>query len=114
MFLNDEHMYRFYKEVDNPNKNRNYGIAMFVLTGMPQLYDRLGMYIDKEAKYIDFAEIFENVRVSRGEERILNVAWNLYNGASEVNLYNIKSYCDKAMCRLASYAIQMFLLDGVM
>ena len=84
---------------------------MFLMTGMPFVYHRLKDYIPSQENpypnYIDFPMMRENLRLSRGETLMLDLAENLFNGRQAVNLCDIIAYCDSTMCRLAKRTIDM-------
>lgn len=126
-FLDDDHRELFTKEMDRLTKmqyeqtgrklSTEMIAPMFIMTGMPFLYHRLQEFIpSKEYPYpdfIDFTAIHEELRISRGEELMLNLAENLYNGRSDTNLYRILVYCDRTMCRLAKLAIDIVFEQSV-
>lgn len=114
MFINEEHMKRFYEEVGSPVKARSYGIAMFILTGMPSLYPRVTPYVDKEAHWIDFREMTARVQMSNGERHLVDLAWNIYNGGIAVEIFDIMNGCSPTLIKLAMYAINIYLGNGVM
>lgn len=114
MSFHDEHVNRFFRTVKQPITNRNFGVAMYILTGMPSVLSRAQGYIDTEECTIDFDGISNGVRLSSGEECMVELANNLYGGSSKADLLSIKSKCDYEMCKVAEKAIAIYLLDGVM
>lgn len=110
----DEHVVRFFKMVKQPVTNRNFGVAMYILTGMPSVLNRAQGYIDIEKCTIDFDGITKEIRLSSGEECMVELASNLYGGFSKVDLFALKSRCSYEMCKVAEKAIAIYLLDGAM
>ncbi len=114
MSVHDEHIERFFSTVKQPVTNRNYGVAMYILTGMPAVLERAKGYIDTEECYIDFEGIKKNLRLSSGEEYMVDLANNLYGCSRPVDIAGLKEHCDYEMCKVAEKAISILLLDGVM
>lgn len=127
IFLDDDHRELYRTEMARLTKmqyeqtgrklSKNMIAPMFIMTGMPFLYHRLQEYIPSKKypypDFIDFTAMRENLRISRGEEIMINLAENLYNGQSESNIYRILGYCDRTMCRLAKLAIDMVFEQSV-
>ena len=120
-FLNAEHQ-ELYKQEMNRLSELQYEhtgrplppemvAPMFLMTGMPFVYYRLKNYIPSEENpypnYIDFTNMRENLRMSRGELLMLDLAENLFNSRTSVNIYNILAYCDRTMCTLAKRTLDI-------
>lgn len=56
-----------------------YGASLYLLTGLTGAWARLSRYV--EPGCLDFAEMLENVVLSSGEEIIVRLAGNFYNGS---------------------------------
>lgn len=54
------------------------GASLYLLTALPGTWGRLKRYV--EPGCLDFAEMLENVVLSTGEEIIVRLAGNFYNG----------------------------------
>lgn len=58
--------------------NREYAATLYLLTGMEFTWPRLKKYTGRRS--IDCEAMIENLRLSRGEELIVALAGNLFNG----------------------------------
>lgn len=55
-----------------------YGASLYLLTGLTGAWARLARYV--EPSCLDFQEMLDNVVLSSGEEIIVRLAGNFYNG----------------------------------
>lgn len=88
---------------DDDTINSYFGASLFIITGIPGLYDRARQHIHNS--WIDFEAIFQ-IGLSTGESVLVALAGNFYNGGffDRYNPCDIVNYCDTRMVELAAKA----------
>lgn len=108
IFKDDRHAEQWAEAIDRAGAHRDddtvnpyYGASLFLITGEPDLYERLEQYIHNG--WIDFEAIMNTCGLSTGERILLGLAGNLYNGGffDSYTPLDIVNYCDAGMTELA-------------
>ena len=91
---------------DNGTVNVDFGASLYILTGLPSVYDRAQQHI--HPGYIDFEPMF-HMGLSSGETVLVALAGNLYNGGffGGYTPQDIVSYCDTDGVALAARALAL-------
>lgn len=89
---------------DDDTVNSEYGASLFIITGVPGLYDRVKRHI--HSGWVDY-EAMLGMGLSSGECVLVSLAGNFYNGSlfDRYTPYDIVSYCDAGMIELAARAL---------
>ena len=89
---------------DNGTVNTDFGASLYILTGLPSVYDRVQQYIHNG--WLDFGPMLR-MALSGGEKILVELAGNLYNGSFFIGYTpeDIVSQCDSDMVELAVKAI---------
>lgn len=89
---------------DDDTVNGDFGASLFILTGLPSVYDRADRHIHNG--YIDFEPMF-CMGLSTSESILVALAGNLYNGGffDRFTPQDIVSYCDTDGVSLAAQAL---------
>ena len=89
---------------DNGTVNTDFGASLYILTGLPSVYDRVQQYIHNG--WLDFGPMLR-MALSGGEKILVELAGNLYNGSFFIGYTpeDIVSQCDSDMVELAVTAI---------
>lgn len=84
IFMDDRHAEEWADAIDRAGAHRDddtvnlyYGASLFVITGIPGLYERVKRHIHNNA--IDFEAMLE-MGLSSGESVLVALAGNFYNG----------------------------------
>ena len=111
IFMDNDHAQRFAAAIqtagavkDGGAVNPDFGASLYILTGLPSVYDRAQQHI--HPGYIDFEPMF-HMGLSSGETVLVALAGNLYNGGffGGYTPQDIVSYCDEEGVTLATKAI---------
>lgn len=88
IFRSDKHAEQWAEAIDrvgavnqDDTVSAYFGASIYILTGMPFLYDRIKKHIHRD--YIDFEAILDN-GISSGERILVALAGNLYNGGFSI------------------------------
>lgn len=85
-FLSEHHLENFREAIglipdavsaDDQRINSYYGASLFLLAGLEEAWPRLRRFC---AGYIDCTSILEELSLSTGEQLVVRLAGNLYNG----------------------------------
>ena len=78
---------------DNGTVNTDFGASIYILTGLPSVYDRVQQYIHNG--WLDFGPMLR-MALSGGEKILVELAGNLYNGSFFIGYTpeDIVSQCD--------------------
>lgn len=89
---------------DDDTVNPYYGASLFIITGVPGLYERVKQHIHDS--WLDFEPIL-NMGLSAGERILVALAGNLYNGGffNDYTPEDIINHCDAGMTELAAKAL---------
>lgn len=89
---------------DDDTVNSDFGASLFIITGIPDLYERVKQHIHKN--WIDFEPMLY-IGLSTGERILVSLAGNLYNGGffDRYTPSDIVSHCDAGMTELAARAL---------
>ena len=89
---------------DNGTVNTDFGASLYILTGLPGVYDRAQQHIHHG--WLDFGPMLR-MALSGGEKILVELAGNLYNGSFFIGYTpeDIVSQCDSDMVELAVTAI---------
>lgn len=86
-----------------------YGASLYLLTGLAGAWARLARFV--ELGCLDFQEMLENVVLSSGEEIVVRLAGNFYNGGfwTEAGLtpWDMVAYLDGDFLNLVSCAFRL-------
>lgn len=111
IFRSDKHAEQWAEAIDrvgavnqDDTVSAYFGASIYILTGMPFLYDRIKKHIHRD--YIDFEAILDN-GISSGERILVALAGNLYNGGffDRYTPWDIACSLDAGMVELAATAI---------
>lgn len=111
IFRDDTHAEQWAEAIDRAGAHRDddtvnpyYGASLFIITGVPGLYERSKQHIHDS--WIDFEPIL-NMGLSTGERILVALAGNLYNGGffNDYTPEDIVSHCDTDMTELAAKAL---------
>lgn len=111
IFRSDKHAEQWAEAIDrvgavnqDDTVSAYFGASIYILTGMPFLYDRIKKHIHRD--YIDFEAILDN-GISSGERILVALAGNLYNGGFFDNYtpWDIVCNLDAGMVELAATAV---------
>lgn len=111
IFLNDTHAEKWAEAVeqagalrDDDTVNSYFGASLFIITGIPGLYDRVKHHI--YANWIDFKPMLD-MGLSSGERVLVALAGNFYNGGffGDYSPSDIVDTCDSSMTELAAKAL---------
>ena len=111
IFRSDKHAEQWAEAIDRAGAvnqddtvSAYFGASIYILTGIPFLYDRIKKHIHRD--YIDFEAILDN-EISSGERILVALAGNLYNGGFFDNYtpWDIACGLDTGMVELAAPAI---------
>lgn len=111
IFRSDKHAEQWAEAIDRAGAvnqddtvSAYFGASIYILTGIPFLYDRIKKHIHRD--YIDFEAILDN-EISSGERILVALAGNLYNGGFFDNYtpWDIACGLDTGMVELAATAI---------
>lgn len=111
IFRSDKHAEQWAEAIDRAGTvnqddtvSAYFGASIYILTGIPFLYDRIKKHIHRD--YIDFEAILDN-EISSGERILVALAGNLYNGGFFDNYtpWDIACGLDTGMVELAATAI---------
>ena len=111
IFRSDKHAEQWAEAIDRAGAvnqddtvSAYFGASIYILTGIPFLYDRIKKHIHRD--YIDFEAILDN-EISSGERILVALAGNLYNGGFFDNYtpWDIACGLDTGMVELAAMAI---------
>lgn len=111
IFANDDHARWFAAAVRNADAVRDdgaiktyFGASLYILTGLPSAYNRVRQHIHKG--WLDFEPML-NMGLSAGEDVLVALAGNLYNGGffDRYTPLDIVSYCDADGAVLAATAL---------
>lgn len=112
IFKNDEHAEKWSEAIelagairDNDTVSGYYGASLFLITGIPGLYERVKKYIGKG--YIDYDGMLTKEWISTGERIIVALAGNLFNGSffDDYTPADIINYCDPDAVKLVADAL---------
>lgn len=89
---------------DDDTVNSDFGASLFIITGIPGLYQRVRQHIHNN--WIDF-EAMLNMGLSTGENILVSLSGNFYNGGffDRYTPADIVSHCDAGMTELAAKAL---------
>lgn len=89
---------------DDDTVNSDFGASLFIITGIPGLYERVKQHIHKN--WIDFEPML-CMGLSTGESVLVALAGNLYNSGffDRYTPSDIVSHCDVGMTELAARAL---------
>ena len=84
--------------------NTDFGASLYILTGLPSVYDRVQQHVHQG--WLDFEPML-NAGLSTGENVLVALAGNLYNGRffGGYTPQDIVCYCDTDGVKLATQAI---------
>ena len=111
IFRSDKHAEQWAEAIDRAGAvnqddtvSAYFGASIYILTGIPFLYDRIKKHIHRD--YIDFEAILDN-EISSGERILVALVGNLYNGGFFDNYtpWDIACGLDTGMVELAATAI---------
>lgn len=110
IFLNDTHAEQWAEAIeragalrDNDTVNSYFGASLFIITGIPGLYDRVKNHIYNG--WVNFSAMLD-MGLSSGESVLVALAGNFYNGEffEGYTPSDIVSTCDGGMVELAAKA----------
>ena len=113
IFMDNDHAQRWAVAIqtagavrDGGAVNPDFGASLYILTGLPSVYDRVEKHIHHG--YIDFEPMF-HMGLSAGETVLVALAGNLYNGGffGGYTPQDIVSYCDTDGVELAARALAL-------
>lgn len=83
----------------------DFGASLYLLTGLPSVYGRARKFMGRG--YIDFGSLLAQLALSSGEEILVSLAGNLYNGSffAGYTPLDIISACDSDTVQLACAAL---------
>lgn len=111
IFLNDTHAEKWAEAIERAGAIRDddivssyFGASLFIITGIPGLYDRVKRYICNG--WVDFTPML-NMGLSTGENILVALAGNFYNGGffDRYTPADIANHCDGDMVELAARAL---------
>lgn len=111
VFLNDTHAEKWAEAIeragalrDDDTVNSYFGASLFIITGIPGLYDRVKHHIYNG--WVDFSAMLD-MGLSSGERVLAALAGNFYNGGffEGYTPSDIVDTCDSSMTELAAKAL---------
>ena len=113
IFTDDRHAEEWAEAIDRAGAHRDddtvnsyYGASLFIITGIPGLYERVKRHIYNN--FIDYEAMLE-MGLSSGESVLVALAGNFYNGGffDKYTPADIINYCDTKTTELAAKAIYL-------
>ena len=113
IFTDDRHAEQWAEAVEaagavrsDDTVNPYFGACLFIITGIPGLYDRVKKHIHNS--WIDLEPI-RDMGLSSGERILVALSGNFYNGGffEDYTPIDIVSYCDSSMVDLAARAMKL-------
>ncbi len=91
---------------DNDTVNAYFGASLFIITGIPGLYNRVKQHIHHN--WLDIESML-HMELSSGENILVALAGNFYNGGffEGYTPSDIVAYCDADMVELAARAMKL-------
>ena len=107
IFTDDRHAEEWAEAIDRAGAHRDddtvnayFGASLFIITGVPGLYNRVKQHIHHS--WLDIEPML-HMGLSSGESILVALAGNFYNGVTS----DIIGYCDAGMVDLAARAMRL-------